>query len=317
MGLDWLDAFLISGTFGVVEIIGLGLLLHLQVGLTRVANFGVVGFWGLGLYTFGVLYVRVDWPFGDPWQFLLSALGAMIAAGLAGLLIAWLVADLDSDGALVGTLGFASVVLILATTQGDLTGGALGLGGLGFPYDVGSTKANELVWLGVMTLVVAAIFAYVRWVHRTPYGRLLIAVGANEPLARSLGKSTTAAKLGLFTITCGLMGLLGALHGVMVRFLDIGSLDVGVTLAALAGLILGGAARVWGAVVGVLLTVGLFDIVIQFYIPLPQEWYTQAIPVLREAVFGAVVVAILLFRPQGLLGEMRRPRLMRSLHDFD
>ncbi|MEM7341226.1 MAG: branched-chain amino acid ABC transporter permease [Actinomycetota bacterium] len=315
MSLDWLDAFLISGAFGVVEIIGLGLLLHLQVGLTRVANFGVVGFWGLGLYTFGVVYVQIDWPFGDPWQFLISALAATIAAAIAGLAIAWLVADLDSDGALVGTLGFASIVLILGTTQSGLTGGALGLGGLGFPYDVGSTKANELLWLVITTGVVAAILAYVWWVHRTPYGRLLIAIGANEPLARSLGKSTTTSKLVLFATTCGLMGLLGAMHGVMVRFLDIGSLDVGITLAALAGLILGGTARVWGAVVGVLLTVGLFDIVIQFYVPLPQEWYTQAIPVLREAVFGALLVAVLIFRPQGLLGQMHRPSLIRRIHD--
>ncbi len=316
MSLDWLDSFLVSGAFGVVEIIGLGLLLHLQIGLTRVANFGVVGFWGLGLYTFGVTYVQVDWPFGDPWQFLISALAATLVAALAGLAVAWLIADLDSDGALVGTLGFASIVLILATTEDQLTGGALGLGGLGFPYDIGTTKANELLWLGILTVVVALILAYVWRVHRTAYGRLLIAIGSNEPLTRSLGKRTTEAKLVLFAVTCGLMGLLGAMHGVMVRFLDIGSLDVGITLAALAGLILGGTTRVWGAVVGVLLTVGLFDIVIQFYVPLPQEWYTQAIPVLREAIFGAVLVAVLLFRPQGLLGEMRRTGLMRKLHDL-
>ncbi len=315
MSLDWLDAFLVSGTFGVVEIVGLGLLLHLQVGLTRIANFGVVGFWGLGLYTFGVLYVQVDWPFGEPWQFLFSALAASLAAALAGLVVAWLIADLDSDGALVGTLGFSAIVLILATTQDQLTGGALGLGGLGFPYDLGTTKANELLWLALMTALVGLILGYVWWVHRTPYGRLLIAIGSNEPLARSMGKHTTGAKLTLFAITCGLMGLLGAMHGVMVRFLDIGSLDVGITLAALAGLILGGTARVWGAVIGVLLTVGLFDIVIQFYVPLPQEWFTQAIPVLREAVFGALLVVVLLFRPQGLLGQMRRSKLIRAMHD--
>ena len=56
-------------------VIGLALLLHLQLGLTRIANFGVVGFWGLGMYAFGVLYVQVDWPFGDPWQFLVCAAG--------------------------------------------------------------------------------------------------------------------------------------------------------------------------------------------------------------------------------------------------
>jgi branched-chain amino acid transport system permease protein len=100
----------------------------------------------------------------------------------------------------------------------------------------------------------------------------------------------------------------------MVRYLDVGNLGVGVTLAAMVGLVLGGSARTWGAVVGVVLTVGLFDIVIQSYLPLPKEWYTQAIPVLREAMFGLTLIVVLLFRPQGVLGDMRRDRLMRRLH---
>jgi branched-chain amino acid transport system permease protein len=160
--IDWLDAFLISGLFEVVMVIGVALLLHLQLGLTRIANFGIVGFWGLGMYAFGVLYVQVDWAFGDPWQFLVCAALATLVAGLAGLLVGWLVADLDTDGVLVGTLGFATIVLILATTEQDLTGGALGMGGLRFPYDVGSVKENELTWLVLVSLVVVAIFLYAR-----------------------------------------------------------------------------------------------------------------------------------------------------------
>jgi branched-chain amino acid transport system permease protein len=314
MTLDWIDAFLISGLFEVVMVIGLGLLLHLELGLARIANFGVVGFWGTGMYSFGVLYVQVDWPFGDPWQFLVCAAIATIVAGLCGLLVGWLIADLDTDGVLVGTLGFAAAVLILATTQQDLTGGALGMGGLRFPYDIGSVKANELLWLVITALVVVAILAYVWRVHRSPYGRLLIAVGSNEPLARSLGKPTFRAKLWLFAIASAGMGLLGAMYGVHVRFLEISNLGVDITLAAMVGLVLGGTLRVWGAVVGVILTVGLFDIVIQSYIPFPREWYTQAIPVLREAVFGATLIGVLMFRPLGVLGDMRRDRLMRKIH---
>jgi branched-chain amino acid transport system permease protein len=312
--IDWLDAFLISGLFQVVMVIGLALLLHLQLGLARIANFGVVGFWGIGMYAVGVLYVKVDWPFGDPWQFLVCAAIATVLAGLAGFLVAWLIADLDTDGVLVGTLGFATAVQILATTEDDLTGGARGMGGLGFPYDIGHVKDNEFLWLVILTAVVGAILLYVWRIHRSPYGRLLIAVGSNEPLARSLGKPTFRTKLWLFAVASAAMGLLGAMYGVMVRFLDVGNVGVGVTLAAMVGLVLGGTARVWGAVVGTILTVGLFDIVIQSYIPFPREWYTQAIPVLREAAFGLTLMIVLLFRPMGLLGDMRRDKLMGKVH---
>ena len=314
MNLDWLDAFLISGLFEVVMVIGLALLLHLELGLARIANFGVVGFWGIGMYAFGVMYLNVEWPFGEPWQFLVSVAFGTLVAGLSGLLVGWLIADLDTDGVLVGTLGFAAAVLILATTEDELTGGARGQGGLGFPYDIGRVKENELLWLVITAVVVAAILFYAWRVHRSPYGRLLIAVGGNEPLTRSLGKSTFRAKLWLFTVTSAAMGLLGAMNGVMVRYLDIGNIGVSVTLAAMVGLVLGGTARVWGAVVGVILTVGLFDIVVQSYLPLPQDWYTQAIPVLREAAFGLTLMVVLLFRPLGLLGDMRRDELMRRLH---
>jgi branched-chain amino acid transport system permease protein len=314
MDLDWLDAFLISGLFEVVMIIGLALLLHLELGLARMANFGVVGFWGVGMYTFGVTYVQVDWPFADPWQFLVCAAIATVVAALCGLLVGWLIADLDTDGVLVGTLGFATAVLVLATTQQDLTGGALGMGGLRFPYDIGTVKENELLWLVIVTVFVVLILVFVWWVHRSPYGRLLIAIGGNEPLARSLGKPTYRTKLWLFAIGSAGMGLLGAMYGVMVRFLEISNLGVEITLAAMVGLVLGGTLRVWGAVVGVILTVGLFDIVIQSYVPFPRAWYTQAIPVLREAVFGATLIVVLLFRPLGVLGDIRRDRLMGKIH---
>ncbi|HSO30819.1 MAG TPA: branched-chain amino acid ABC transporter permease [Candidatus Sulfomarinibacteraceae bacterium] len=314
MNLDWLDAFLISGLFEVVMVIGLALLLHLELGLARIANFGVVGFWGIGMYVFGVLYVQVDWPFGEPWQFLVCAALGTLVAGLSGLLVGWLIADLDTDGVLVGTLGFAAAVLILATTQDDLTGGARGLGGLGFPYDIGTVKDNEFLWLVILTAVVAAILFVVWRIHRSPYGRLLVAMGGNEALARSLGKPTFRTKLWLFAVASAAMGFLGAMFGVMERTLQTSNLGVDVTLAAMVGLVLGGTARVWGAVIGVVLTVGLFDIVIQSYLPLPREWYTQAIPVLREAVFGATLIVVLLFRPLGVLGAMRRDRLMRQLH---
>ncbi len=314
MNLDWLPAFLVSGLFYMVMVIGLALLLHLQLGLARIANFGVVGFWGIGMYAFGVLFVKVDWPFGEPWDFLVATVFGTVVAGLAGLLVGWIISNLDIDGVLVGTLGFATIVSILATTLQDLTGGALGLGGLGFPYDIGTIKANETLWLVITVALVAIILYYVSRVHQAPYGRMLISIGDNEALSRSLGKATFRSKLWLFALSSAGMGLLGVMYGVNQRFLNTANIGIDITIAAIVGLVLGGTTRVWGPVVGAALAIGFFDILVQFYLPLPQEWYTQAIPVLREAIFGAVLIVVLLFRPFGVLGDMRRDKLMRRLH---
>jgi branched-chain amino acid transport system permease protein len=119
--------------------------------------------------------------------------------------------------------------------------------------------------------------------------------------------------MSLFVVGSAGMGLLGAVYGMMVHFLTPNFISIEITLAALVGLVLGGSQRVWGAVIGVLLTAGLFDIVIQVYAPLPQD-LSQAIPVLREMLFGLTLILVLMFRPLGILGEMRRDKLMRSLH---
>lgn len=314
MNLDWLDGFLLFGAFQVVMVIGLALLLHLQLGLARIANFGVVGFWGIGAYSFGVLFIKVDWTLGEPWPFLISVVFGTVVAGLSGLLVGWVISDLDIDGVLVATLGFATAVFFLSITESDLTGGALGIGGLNFPYDIGRTKANELLWFGILTSVVAVILFYVWRVHRSPLGRLLIAVGSNEPLARSLGKPTFRTKLTMFAVASAGMGLLGVINVVMVHLLIPEGITINVTLAAIVALVLGGTARVWGAVVGAVIAIGFFDIVVQAYLPLPQSWYRQAIPVLREMVFGGMLIVVLLLRPLGILGDMRRDKLIRSMH---
>ena len=110
------------------------------------------------------------------------------------------------------------------------------------------------------------------------------------------------------------MGLLGAMNGVMVRYLDIGNIGIGVTLAAMVGLVLGGTARVWGAVVGVILTVGLFDIVVQSYLPLPGSGTRRRSPCCARPLFGLALILVLMFRPLGMLGDMRRDKLMGKLH---
>ncbi len=160
-------------------------------------------------------------------------------------------------------------------------------------------------------MVVALILFYVIRVHRSPYGRLLIATGQNEALARSLGKPTFRAKLVMFATSSAAMGLLGALYGVMLHYMRPVELLITVTLAAMVGLVVGGAARSWGAVVGVLLVGVLFELAFMVWIPFPTEWRRQALPVIRQMLYGATLILVLMTRPLGILGRMRRDKMVR------
>ncbi|MBP1632359.1 MAG: amino acid/amide transporter rane protein 2, family [Acidobacteria bacterium] len=311
MNLDWLSAYLIYALFTVAGTIGLGQLLHLQMGLAGIGNFGIVGFFGLGMYSYGVFLVRLPWP--DSWgvlgPFFISFIAAVAISYLAGLLIGWLISDLEGDGILVGTMGFATIVYWLSLSEKVWTGGAEGMA-VPEPFFLG-TKQNSLVWMGAIFVVVAVLTWYVGRVHRAPYGRLLIAVGQNEALARSLGKSTFRTKLMMFALGSAGMGLIGALFAVMNHFIRPTEIGIEITLAAMVGLVLGGSTRVWGAVIGTLLTAGLFDIVVQIYLPLPDSWYQETMPVVREMIFGAMLIVVLLWRPLGVLGDMRRDKFVR------
>ncbi len=313
MSLDWLSQYVVTVLILIFTTMGLALLLHLQLGLGGIGNFGIVGFYGVGMYAFAMFLVHLPWPdaWGMVWPVLLSLVLGMVAAGLAGLLVGWLIVGLDADGILLGTFGFAAIVYGLSQTNRTWTGGAEGMGTTTYPYSIGSQKADTLLWLGITVVVVALILFYVIRVHRSPYGRLLIATGQNEALARSLGKSTFRAKLVMFSITSAFMGLLGGMYGILLHYVRPVELGVGVTLAAIVGLVVGGATRSWGAVVGVLLVGVLFELVFMVWIPFPSEWRRQSLPVIRQMLYGATLILVLMTRPLGLLGRMRRDKTVR------
>lgn len=313
MNLDWLSQYVVTVVILIITTVGLALLLHLQMGLSGIGNFGIVGFYGVGMYAFGMFLVHVPWPesWGMILPYLLSVLFGTVAAGLSGLLVGWLIADLDADGILLGTLGFATIIYGLSQTNRPWTGGAEGMGTTEFPYDIGTQKANSLLWLAITALVVAGILYYVIRVHRSPYGRLLIATGQNEALARSLGKPTFRARLVMFATGSAAMGLLGALYGTMLHYIRPVELLISVTLAAMVGLVVGGQARAWGAVVGVILVGVLFELVFMVWIPFDPDLRKQTLPVVRQMLYGAALIVVLMTRPLGILGRMRRDKTVR------
>ncbi|MEM8786830.1 MAG: branched-chain amino acid ABC transporter permease [Pseudomonadota bacterium] len=284
--------------------IGLAQLLHLQFGMAGIPNFGVVGFWGVGLYGTGVPYVQ----FGMP---LLPAI--LVAAAFSAVLAYFLgivVLQRSGQAILAATLAFAAIVATLVVTEKDLTGGVQGLGTVSFPLR--EFEARNLIYLGFLAAVVGAMIWVSARLRDSRLGRLLIAIRDNEELAASLGKDTAATKRMLFAITCGLMGLFGGLTAPLHQFLVPYLLAPSLTFAVWIALVLGGKGHNLGAMIGVFVTFGLFDILVETYAPVPEE---QAIllPNFKLFCYGVLLVGIIMFRPTGLLGEdSPRPRRTRS-----
>jgi branched-chain amino acid transport system permease protein len=287
-------AYLIFGLSALAVFVALASLLHLQFGRAGIVNFGVVGFVGLGMYTFGALQVQYDWPY------LAAMVAGILAAGIAGLLLGRVILKLDDESVLVSTLAFATIVAHLVTTEKWLTNGVVGLGTLRYPFDLGSN--TPAVFLGLTAVLAAAIMFYAFKLQSTPYGRLMLSIRDNEPLAKSLGKRTFREKLIFFTISSALMGLVGVMYGTMNQFLVPRMVGPGLTFVVWIALILGGKTRVMGALVGVLLTNGVFDILIESYVPIPRE-FSNSIPDLKLMLYGLTLILVIMFRPHGVLGD--------------
>ncbi len=271
---------------------GLALLLHVQFGLLGIANFGVVGFWGLGMYAMGVLQTQLDLSFVDALAITLVVV-ALFSFGIGRMIL-----RLDTQGILCATIAFSVIVATLIVTEKWMTMGVVGLGTIRYPLRIGAT--TELLYFICLLVVVIAMQVYVLRLHRSTTGRLLIAIRDHEELAASLGKDTHQIKIFWFTATCTVMGLLGALSAPLNQFLTPNMIVPSVTFAVWIALVLGGKEHALGAVIGVFITFGLFDILIETYAPVSPALAIY-VPNVKLFIYGILLVAILMFRPSGVL----------------
>lgn len=293
-----LMSYLIFSLSLLLVYVALALLLHVQFGLLGIPNFGVVGFWGLGMYTMGVLHVQYELSFVDSMA-VLMVISVAASYGLGRLLL-----RTDPQAILCGTLAFSVIVALLVVSEKWLTFGVVGLGTIDYPVRVGGFT-EPLYFLFLLVIVGLLQYAVLK-LHVSRVGRLLIAIRDNEELAASLGKDTFRTKLLFFTITSTVMGIVGGLSAPLNQFLTPNMIVPGITFAVWISLALGGREHALGPTVGVFVTFGLFDILIETYLPVSPEM-AVVVPNLKLFLYGAVLVAVLVFRPRGILSGKMAP----------
>ncbi len=104
-------------------------------------------------------------------------------------------------------------------------------------------------------------------------------------------------------IRCTVMGVLGGLSAPLNQFLTPNMIVPSITFAVWISLVLGGKEHAYGAMLGVFVTFGLFDILIETYAPVSPE-FAQVVPNFKLFLYGALLVGVLLFRPRGILDEV-------------
>ena len=291
--------------------------LAVQFGYGGLLNFGMAGFMALGAYGYAISILS----FGLPWWIgiIIGCLAAVVFAFILGIPTLRLRADYLA----IVTIAAAEIVRLMFTTQvfDKFTNSADGLGGYHagfraanpFPpgqYGFGPWESNETVlWVRVFGLAMLAIAILLVWsLMRSPWGRVLKGIREDEDAVRALGKNVFAYKMQALVVG-GCIGAMGGIVYVLPSAVVPSSYTTSLTFFLWTILLLGGAATVFGPTLGAV----IFWVVIAFLGNLLPELADAGIlpmssiqaGTLRYILVGVALMVLVIFRPQGILGDKR------------
>lgn len=276
---------------GLYSLVALGLVL--LTGIAGLTSFGQAAFVGVGAYTTAVASVQ----FGlSPWLGLPISLGLTAAVAL---ILGWLTLRLSGHYLALGTIAWGiSLSYVFGNVEG--LGGFNGISNIP-PLPLFGAKiqtAREFYYL-IWACVVLALIALVNLLNSRP-GRAIRAL-RNPEMAESFGIDTARLKVVVFVLAALLAGLAGWLHAHFLRFVNPGPFGIGYSIEYLFMVVVGGAAHVWGAIVGAGLITAL------------KTWLQDILPTLfgssgqfEVIVFGILIILLLQHAAGGIMPRMAR-----------
>ncbi|MFN3937381.1 MAG: branched-chain amino acid ABC transporter permease [Gemmobacter sp.] len=296
---------MLSWLFSVVTFAGIYALLALGLnviwGMGGMINLGMAGFFALGAYASALATAAGGLPIPA---------GIALAAGLAalsGALLCRLTLRLRGDYLAIVTLGFSELVRLIAANEIWLTNGSDGISGIPGPAR-GSLAPQEfnMLYAAITVSGVAAVWAVTERLRRSPWGRALRAVRDDETAAAVAGKPVRRLKVQAFALGAAILGLAGAMYAHYTSYIAPDIFRPLITIYIFLALTAGGTGNTTGAVLGAVAVVVVLEgsRFIEGFVPGIGGVQKAA---LREIVIGVALIAIMQFRPRGLLAERPPP----------
>ena len=281
----------VLGTVFLYVILGLGL--NIVVGLSGQLVLGFIAFFAIGAYSMALLNAPL--PYNLLLGFWPSLLLGVVFAALAGLLLGLPLMRLRGDYLAIVTLGFGEIIRILLKSDAltQYTGGPRGIQDIGGPtlFSRPFVSDVDFIYL-IIAAMLLAMFVYRRLQHSRT-GRAWMAIREDETVARASGVNTVKYKLLALVIGAAFAGLAGAIFASRNQFTGPEEHSLMASINVLSLIIVGGMGSIPGTLVGAFALKGLPEILREF------ENY-------RLLAFGALLVAMMLSKPDGLLPS-RRP----------
>jgi branched-chain amino acid transport system permease protein len=298
--LPFADRRLLDTGVLILIYVMLGWGLNIVTGLAGLLDLGYVAFYAIGAYTVAILATRFGLSF---WACLpLTA----VTASVAGVLLGFPVLRLRGDYFAIVTLGFGEIIRIVANNWRGLTNGAQGISGprpsffglADFTAGPGSFSAlfglkfsptQRIVFLYYLVMAFAlAVNLFTRRIRRLPIGRAWEALREDEIACQALGIDRRRIKLAAFAIGAAWGGLAGAFYVARMGFITPESFGFVESVTITAIVVLGGMGSQLGVVLAALILVGSSE-------------FFRSFADYRMLAYGAAMIAIMYFRPQGLV----------------
>jgi branched-chain amino acid transport system permease protein len=268
-----------------------GISLNLIAGYTGLISIAHAAFYGIGAYTAALLSLR----FGT--SFLLTIPAAIIVAAAIGFLIGFPSLRIRDDFFVIATFGFQVIVFSVMNNWMDLTQGPLGLPGIPQPELLGYKFSSHVDFLVLSLFFAVVVYLISRRLVNAPFGNVLRAIREDELFAQSLGKNVNLYKVLIFSVGAGLVAIGGALYAYYITFIDPTSFTVPESIFMLSIVIVGGAGRLSGSVIGAILLVSIPELL--RFIGMPSSIAAN----MRQILYGGLLVVFMMFRPKGIWGE--------------
>ena len=268
---------------------------NLTVGLANLLTMCQAAFYGIGAYIGAFFLMQMNLPF------VLIALIVMVATGLTSLLISFASVKLKGDYFILGTLGFQMIVYTILFNWIDVTHGPFGICGIPRIKLLGVWGLESMnAFFALATMLALLVTLAFSWLQRSPYGRILKAIRADELSTKALGRNTNKLKAWAFFISAACAGLAGMLYASYVSYIDPTCFTLDESIFIITALFIGGiGSRVWGPVIGAVCVVILPELL--KFVGLPDELGAN----LRQVIYGLTLIVLMFIRPQGLLGDTK------------
>lgn len=288
---------------GLFVLLALGL--NIVVGLAGILDLGYVAFFAVGGYTTAILTSPNSPGFSPELPWPIALIVVVVLTGIVGLFIGAPVIRMRGDYLAIVTLGFGEIIrlLFLSDWLSGWFGGAQGITNIpGVDLGIATVKGTDPRSVFLLVLVFCGIAVYVSWrLEYSRLGRAWMAIREDEDVAEAMGVNTTNTKLMAFVVGAVLASFSGAIFSAKVGSIFPTSFMMLVSIIILVVVIVGGIGNITGVIVGALVLIGVLG-------GPKQPGLLQEFSEFKLLIYGALLIWMMLKRPEGLVPNVRRTR---------